>query len=352
MTCRPLSSALAALLLSSCGYVGIELRDVASDGGPDAPPNTPDARVDELDAHVGDAASSTPDAASLDASGEDATLPDAALADAQVDAQIDPGDAGGACDLTGSWAVKVSVPVDWSSPILEPSLGDAHVWLRYVGTQSGLSWTGTAQACGFSLPDFRLNPLVANESYAVRVPDTLFDRTYITPVATGMTIVGTSRVGDSFSLAPSAIVLGTELANPLTDAWPADRNALPNRDTDQDGRAGITIDYLNNAPYFYPPLNVTRTQRASNSYLAVRFAFQGSGRITSCAQLDGPISFSHFDMRILGCQLAGSSTQCDATLTDFLDLNRPIYTPNAATYEAIKVPANTTCAQIRATLPP
>jgi hypothetical protein len=359
MTRRSLSSSFAALLLSSCGYVGIELRDVGADGGERA-----DARVGEPDASVLDDGGegldgrvSEADGALVDGALDDVGLGDGALADGSLPdaAQADAGsDAGNACDLTGSWAVKVSVPLNWASPILEPSTDQAYVWMRYQGTQTGLSWSGDAQPCGFLLPDFRLNPLVAAESYAVRVPDVLFDRQppYLAPVAASFSLTGASRVGDSLSLSQLALVIGTDLANPLTDPWPVDRNALTPRDTDLDARPGITIDYLSDATHVYPPLDFTRTLRASKSYLAVRLTFQGSGTIDSCTQLTGPIAFSHFDTHILGCQLAGSSTQCDAALTDFLDLNRPSYTPNAANYQAIKVPANTTCAQIRALLPP
>lgn len=351
--------ALATVLACSCGYVGIDLRELPStgDGGAPVDASAEDAELDArtLDAS-GDAAHEL-DASEVDASSEDASLTDASRTDASPDAALTDAslaDAGGiACDLGGSWAVRVRLPISWPGGALQAGLDNAVIWLRYQGTQAGSSWSGSAQPCGITLPDFRLNPLVANETYALRVPDTLFDHTpaYLSPIPSSMTIGGSSSVGDSVAIAPAGNVIGATLANPVTDAWPADHTTLQSVDTDMNGQPGITANYVTDATHVGPPLNLSRTQRAASSYVAVRLAFSAGGSITTCSALDGPITFSHFDTHILGCAVAGGGA-CNATLTDFLDDNRPVYSPNAATYHAIKVDPGTTCAQVRTMLPP
>lgn len=354
MSCRSVAlGPLAwATLLSSCGYVGIELRELPrEDGG-----------ADPSDAAVLTEAGASGDASqALDAStpGEDAAAGDGALdtRDASLDATaLDAGseDVGGTCSLDSSWAVQVRVPLSWAGSTIEPGLADALIWLRYrrsqfQGTQSSATWTGTAEPCGIALPDFRLSPLVASETYALRVASSLFDNGYITPVTSTISMVG-NGVGAPVSIPPAAFVIGTSLANPLVAAWP-DNTVLTSVDTDMNGQPGFTVSYLNDATHVYPPADLLRNQRASAAFVAVRIAFDASGSLTSCNTIDGPVAFSRFDTHILGCTLAGGGN-CNATTTDFLDDNRPLYAPNAASYHAIQVPANTTCAQVRTMLPP
>lgn len=369
MLARTLPVLGAALALTSCGYIGLELRDlpIQGDGSVDADAGALDASLTDAaaqrdaivadggdagalvgDAGVGDAGGG--DAGASEAGASDAGASDAALADASVGS-----DAGlTACDLGGSWAVKITTAVSWPGGLLQAGAGTATTWLLYDGTQGGASWTGTAQACGFTLPDFALNPVLAAETYALRVPDTLFDHEppYIAPVAASIAISGSGAAGSSLTLSSQAFVIGTTLANPQTDAWPsAGSGVVLQTDHDLDMLPGVTTTYPLDATHLYPPLDVGRTLRADVGYSALRLVFSGTGTVTSCSQLDGNVTFSHFETHILGCHVAGGST-CTDTQRDFIDANRPLHSAGGSTYQAIKVPANTTCSQIRSTLLP
>jgi hypothetical protein len=84
--------------------------------------------------------------------------------------------------------------------------------------------------------------------------------------------------------------------------------------------------------------------------VAARFAFSAGGSITSCTELGGSAAVQHFDTHVRGCHIAGAA-DCTTMQRDFIDAHRPVYVPLSANYQAIKVPAGTTCAQVRGMLP-
>jgi hypothetical protein len=360
-------AACMAVALAGCGYVGRELLAPAPrDAQVDLPDGGRDGGVNDggegLDAQLTPDAA-MPDAAAVDASSDasggsdDAALADAALSDAQADGAASSADSAVpdagplACDLTGTYAVKVSVTVSWPASFIEAGTAGAELWLRLQATQSGSTMSGTLLPCGFQLPDFALPITLGSETYGMRFRDTLFDTvpSFLNTIPASFTIGGASVPGAALSLAPTGMVVGTTLANPTTDIWPAN-SALANVDTDVDGNPGVTAIYLNDATHVYPPANFIGSHRSDLAYAAARFAFSASGSITSCTELGGGAAVQHFDTHVRGCHIAGAG-DCTTTQRDFVDANRPIYVPLSASYQAIKIAAGTTCTQLRALLP-
>lgn len=364
-------SIFAALVSPSCGFVGIDLLDAAANARSDAGqraagdagqgglseggvPAGNDGGVDEggapSDASQGSDASGARDGGTAPDSGavsEAGVVADASVSDGSApDAQTPAG-----CDVSGTYAVKFSISVSWPTGFVAGGAGTSVFWGRFTGTQSGNDLAGTLQPCGFTLPDFSLNPIAGNELYQFVLPNTLFDRLppYIAAVPATFTSSRAFATGSSFSLATVAIQVGANLANPVSNPWPAVA-ALPTVDTDADGKPGATASYTNGGGYSYPGANMSGTTRSDRAYAATRFAFDGSGNNPSCSELVGNLNFSSFDTHVVGCRIAGGG-DCTTAQRDQVDSSRPLFAPTSATMRAIEVAANTTCAAVRAALP-
>jgi hypothetical protein len=407
----------AALLLSSCGFIGIDLLDGqygalrdAGDGAIEGGPGDDDGSVSNdggssSDASRADAGQETDGGSENDAGGRlDGSPSDARVSDANVappsdasatDAQTPPACAAGfadcdstpltcetqlgtvndcsscndvcpanggtaicnarscatACDATGTYAIKITVSVTWPTGVLNGGSGTSVLWSRFTGTQSGNNLVGTLQPCGFVLPDFSLNPLVANELYQLTLPNTLFDHIppYIQPVSTTLSSPGGFLLGAAFSMPSTSFQVGANLTNPASDPWPSVA-MLPTLDIDADGKAGVTANYTSGGGYLLPRANMTGTTRSDRGYSATRFSLTAAGSGTSCSELNGTVNFSNFDTHIAGCHISGGA-DCTTTQRDTLDMGRPLFAPTSATLRAIKVAANATCTAVRAALP-
>jgi hypothetical protein len=253
--------------------------------------------------------------------------------------------------MTGTYAIKIVAAVTWPNGVVNGGSGTSVLWSRFTGTQSGNNLVGTLQPCGFTVPDFALNPAVANELYQLKMPDTLFDHVpaYIPAVSATLSSPSGFVLGAPFSLPAIAFQVGANLSNPATDPWPA-VGSLPTIDMDADGKAGVTGSYTSGGGYTYPRANTLGTARSDRGYTASRFALTGSGSTTSCTELNSSVSFSNFDTHIVSCRISGGS-DCTTTQRDTLDSGRPVFAPTSATLRAVKVAAGATCTSVRAALP-
>lgn len=350
------------LAQAGCGYLGLELLDLpggsgasdggASDGGPAA-----EGGADASPMPGGDA-SSTGDAAGA-ADGGEAGMSDGGGAGSPdgstpADAAIAPSDAMTVtpCDMTGTFAIKVTLAVTWSGGAITGGSDVARIWARFVGTQAGNNLTGTFQACGFILPDYALNPLLATEKYQLAFPDTLFD--HLPPYIAGIpqTLSGSQAfgVGSAFTFPTLTIQVGAALSNPSSDPWPA-ATAVPTVDTDADGKPAVTSFYSNAAGYSYQRLDGNTTpERADRTYGAARFTLNATGTVSSCTRMAGDSNFPNFDTHIVGCHVVGES-DCTSAQRDMLDNGRPAYVSGSSSIQLLKIAAGATCADVRSALP-
>ncbi|HEY6879112.1 MAG TPA: hypothetical protein VI299_13895, partial [Polyangiales bacterium] len=300
----PRHLALAMLVWSSCGYVGIELGEGTLadagelDGGDPELIGPSDAAWQSMDALVG-------------------RRP---------------------CNLLGTWGARFDGLLSWPAGLLTEDQGRVSMWVKYESTERGAIVSGSLVMCGMTVPDFRIQPLLGDEAYHVIFPDAVFDALPARVVATdtALTIESPGGVDNRFMLAPTGVVLGAQLEHPLTDVWPA-IGALTTVDVDMDGQPGMTIDFQSDAGYSLPRVSAFSAQRAVNASLAVRAVLQAHGTFASCSEATGAAEISGYDSRILGCSIEGGGS-CNTTQRDLLDENLPEYRVGAGNYRAIKIP--------------
>jgi hypothetical protein len=253
--------------------------------------------------------------------------------------------------------VKLSIPVTWPSSLaLAGGSGTLQVWTMLTATQSGNSVSAGLVPCGITLPDFPSSSVAGNEIYGLTFPNTLFDHvpSYLPTVSTTITLGGTSP-GSTLTMPTVAFLLGLTLTNPVTDAWPSTPESVSEVDMDQDTKVGITVPYKTGSPpaggtYSFVPVNLAKSTRSDQAYLATRLATSFSGTLSGCTSVTGTATIASFDTHIIGCELSGGAGNCTQTESDFTDTNRPAYTASTGTLGVVEVATTATCAVVRSAL--
>jgi hypothetical protein len=257
------------------------------------------------------------------------------------------------CDSTGQWAIRVDTPVKWAgSFILKAGTGTISNWLLSNRTASGLAITDSAQLCGVTTPDYVTAPALGNEKIGITFSATAFDKA---PTLTLSGTLSSKEVGATYSSPATAALVGATLANPTTDAWPDNVDALASVDVEQDGNKGVTADAKNGDGFVPPPVNVTRTVRASKLHTAFRQVLEStSGTVKSCTRVDGVGKIAQIggkpaiNNHIVGCTHT-DGTACSASEYKLLDTSAPRYEPTGdSVITMVKVPTAATCADVRA----
>jgi hypothetical protein len=250
------------------------------------------------------------------------------------------------------------------------------IWL--LGHEmGGATFTGTARACGTTLPDLELNLAgdvavggVGNGQNALvnpTIPNTAFDA--ITRTFPEMGTQGFNP-GDTIMVAPSTGLLGLKDSAWDTAAWPAAcpttgtctgvtcPTGMPGAacsggkggpfnggditDDDGDGHPGVTAIPPNgtdgtsspscsgpgSCKYYFPPTAVGLGGSASVAdkvYIVSRNRFSLSGmRMNDCSKGSGKASITLFDNHAVGCHISGGG-ECNDMQAGFVDTNRPVY---------------------------
>ncbi|HEX3769971.1 MAG TPA: hypothetical protein VHV30_03865 [Polyangiaceae bacterium] len=263
------------------------------------------------------------------------------------------GTCGTSCDLTGTWAVKMLVALSWSSSlVLSTGSGQMTLYIRLIGTQTGDTVSATLLPCGITVPDFTGSSVAGSELYGLTFPTTLFDHSpaFLPTTAATLTLSGTTP-GSTATVPPIAFLVGTSLTNPTTAAWPSSPETTTSVDMDGDTKAGVTTTYKTGGSYMNVPVDFGKSARADKAYLAARVVTSVSATIgANCAGISGTATVSNFDTHILGCEIAGGTTDCTQTQSDFTDTYRPAYVAGAATLSMVRVAAGASCATVRGAL--
>jgi hypothetical protein len=271
----------------------------------------------------------------------------------------------GACDFSGTWGSRLVIDVSWTpqgltSIILSPGSGTITQWLLSTRTLSGNTPDESAVVCGIDLPDFDGSAIAGGEVYGIRFPNSLFDNNYIPAFAIHGTFSGSSP-GSTYNTSAAAVLLGLTLSNPLTSPWPS--TITTQVDMDHDGSPGVTADSLQTSGYTYPPVDIFKTNRADQLYLAIRQVTQLSATATDCDHLRGTVSIPTLsdpssgtskpgiDSHVIGCRVSGTGTPCDSTQWSFVDNTQPVFAPSGATtFASVRLPTAATCATVRGML--
>lgn len=260
---------------------------------------------------------------------------------------------GTVCDLSGTFALKLTVPTTWpSSTTIAAGSGTFTYWALLEWTQSGTSLTGSVKPCGEVVPDFSMVPPLS-EDYGVTYAASVYDTTPLPSTGTSGSLGGTGP-GSSFTLAPSALMLGVELSDPVNDAWPSQNTLLSmnlHRDADADGKPGLSGAYKSGGGYSQIPVNTFASTRARTGYIATRVVFSLSGTLTSCTQSSGSASAQDIDNHTLGCRISTDSRDCNGTEADHLDSNTPNFQTQPSSYSLLKIAAGAACSDVGAALP-
>jgi len=273
---------------------------------------------------------------------------------------------GTTCNLSGAWALKVTVQVTWSTTeILAAGSGTVNLWALVQGTQSGASFPVTVLPCGIALPDFNGPSIVGSPTFGVTFPDSLFDGTFLTATSSSLTL-SSSSPGASFSSPAEANLIGIAFTNPVEDdvtgAWPSLATAQgESLDTDMDTNPGVTADSKvgqrtedDAGTYSAIPVGALGPD-ADKLYMALRSVVALGGTLTTCTTASGPATVSQINDHTVGCHLVagGNCSTAGGALSQaaFVDTNSPAFVVSSATFQAQLLAGSATCPNVRAGVP-
>ncbi|MCC6215902.1 MAG: hypothetical protein IT376_13640 [Polyangiaceae bacterium] len=260
------------------------------------------------------------------------------------------GGATGTCPprTSATQAVHIAFQVTWPGSIgTEPGSGTVHVWTRSRLTYSGSSIAAVNSACGTVIPDITKTPIAGGGKVAADFLPEVWDAPTMPTFPTTGTQSGWD-VGSTVTMEPTIALVGTTMSDPLA-AWPPLSGVTP-VDHDGDGKPGITSTPRGTGGYSLPPLSLLQSSHADQLYIASRTTSAVGGTRQACDRIVGTATVYAFNNHIVGCRKQGGG-DCSASEYQFVDDNRTVYQPGAATYESVIVADDATCADVRGALP-
>jgi cysteine-rich repeat protein len=271
------------------------------------------------------------------------------------------------CQLTGNWAMKVAAKVTWSGAGLVDGQGEIDQWalLNIKQNTGDTSFTATLKACGIAIPDFHTIPNFGDETYGITFASAAFDSPKV-PTVQFSGQLGSLAPGASFQTVSAAVLLGLDVKSAAiaVGPWPGSykdltaANGFTITDVDSDGNPGITgtpkTGMIPGSATAYkdiiwdigdPPLQ--NPGRSKALFLAIRQIASEKGTLNSCTEISGN-TVAVIDNHIIGCVADAAGATCDPGL---LDLARPIYTTQSATFTASLIGSQDTCSVVRAKVP-
>lgn len=269
------------------------------------------------------------------------------------------GAAGGGEDCptqaSGTAANHIIITVSWPETIgLEAGEGEMHVWTKANLTFDGNDVSGTAEPCGSIIPALTKTDLAGGGQVQTQIPDEVWDAAGM-PVFDVKGSISGFGVGATISMDPIASTVGLTMTDPMNDPWPASPQQIEAVDHDGDGSPGIKAIPRTDAPFTAPPLSLQGAldpngPRADEVHVVTRTIIQLAGTRDSCTSAKGTATVDAVDSHVVGCHVKDGGA-CTQDESNFIDSNQPKFTIKSAKYEMKQVPANATCADVRAALP-
>jgi hypothetical protein len=262
------------------------------------------------------------------------------------------------CNFDGTWALKFTIPVQWSGNMgVRAGSGNIVQYLRSARHTQGQDLVDALQVCGSHVPDYRTNILAGNELFGVRFDEALFDRNTQVHGAL-ITHLSDFSPQATYHTDWTAIQLGVSLANPITDAWPHSYRDLKEViDADGDNNPGLTVSFSDAPGYSNPPTLFSRQKRARFIFTAVRNVARSHGQAFGCDRFEGTAEIPFINgmfavnAHALGC-IKEDGSKCSVAETSLLDKYEPSYAPaGQATVIMQRMPEGATCADARAAFP-
>jgi hypothetical protein len=332
-------------------------------GAPTAPP--PDARMDAGKGVEDDAGSvvtedaATPPDAVAPSDGSSSPPADGG-SDASHDGSMDDDD----CDIPGRYAVDLRLEVTWNDttlagivPLLRRGTGEIRIQ-TVVDVAGPLEQaTGTLRTCSAKLPDFATENLLVSEHYSAYFPDSVWDSPSMPsyPVALRYAC---AKPGCELVVEQVVASYGASVTSP----WPERSEgtaALTLVDHDGDGYPGVSVltrgpgelDAFGQ-PYSQLPVSWTLNARAPKIGVPLRVNIALSGKQVQCGLFTGRVGQANVDARAVACRAVpgngSAELDCNDNQVQFLDQNFPAWTVVGGRFQAVRVAASTTCADVRA----
>ncbi len=270
----------------------------------------------------------------------------------------------GGCDTTtGTWAIDFKTNVSWAGTlVLVAGSGSQELKMLSHRTASGTTVTDAAQICSVTIPPFPI--LGGIDQIKIVFPAAAFGGPPINTTLT--TTVSGSGAGATFTSADSAVLVGGNLAKPLTDPWPcfgttagcgqtypgAPTNVTVSAfsvDADGDSKPGVTATAT-------PPggscsnctlVPTSAGPTADELYLAFITIASASGTMDSCTHGSGPLDLKSINQSILGCHNSDNSGDCDQAQVQYVNDNSPDWVPaTGGTITMVKLADGATCADV------
>lgn len=261
------------------------------------------------------------------------------------------------CDYAGTWAVKFETPVSWRFNMgIASGTGTIEHWaLTRRRVVDGHTIEEEVRPCGSTIPTYRALPIYGGEQYGVALPDALFD-SGILPTLKGTTWISGDAPGAMYNVSPIPLTLGVNLPHPETDLWPKRMADLTPYliDTDADGNPGVTTFARDDGDLVLPPVNTSKSHRASRFFIALRNVIGARGKVITCDHFEGTTVVATVGGKpamastILGCELSDKSF-CSRGQATLANTFQPVYQVSDKSRSVmVRVQDDVTCAQVRA----
>ena len=260
------------------------------------------------------------------------------------------------CDFSGTWALKFEIPVTWKGfdKGLESGSGTIVQWaLSHRRMADDHHISEEIVPCGSTIPSYHAS--LGGESYGITFPDALFDGGRLSPIP-GRTAVSDRAPGGTFLADPITIEMGVNLPDADTAIWPKEAKTLAGHlvDSDADGNPGVTVQARFDDGLSRPPVNMMRTHRAQEFYLALRDVIGAQGRVVSCDRFEGSTVIPMLGGKpalsssVVGCRLT-TGALCNQAQANLSNRYQPTYRlGDRSRSTMVRLPDQATCAQVRA----
>jgi hypothetical protein len=243
--------------------------------------------------------------------------------------------------------VNMTIPVSWPATLgTTAGTGDFHLVNVYRLTANGNELTGTVSPCGSELPPLTFSGLIGGGNSLIEIPPSVWETPGFPSFNSEASITGW-ETGNTLEVPSVGVALVGLTMSDATAAWPQSYTGIDAVDPDADGNAGITAIPATGQGFTSPPVSIIGP-RTDQVHIVSRTGVELSGVFTSCTEMEGEATLSFFDNHVVGCRTVDGDI-CNATQTDFVDVNRTIYTAEAGTFTARILPEGATCSDARAT---
>ncbi len=249
---------------------------------------------------------------------------------------------------------RMRIEISWPANTgLAAGSGIMNIWTLQHLDFDGTEVTGFAKSCGSIIPPFTKSAIAGGGQVQTLIPDTVWDE----PSMPEFPVVGEIsgfNVGATVTMTPVFSLVGLKMDNPK-GAWPSDPNVIETTDPDGDGKPGILALPRTGGGFAPPPLSLIDAitpggKVADRLGLVTRTAFAVQGTRDTCTSAKGNVVVHNIDSHVVYCHVQGGG-DCNSTQSGFIDSNQPKFSFGDSSYVMIQMPADATCADVRAALP-